>query len=162
MNRAQRRQAEREQRKSGGRVAEPVAINDAVHGALGSVAVLSVGDGDLALTFDKSKPVERERAAQVVTEMLERGYAILIQVGEKDGEPVYQRAKGFDPETCEYLIVGAPDAVGALPAAPSRALVPEVVETGPRRRGRPRKHDIPTRVPAERTRTVAVARTAGG
>jgi hypothetical protein len=29
--------------------------------------------------------------------MLKRGFAILVQVGTRKGEPLYQRAKGFDP-----------------------------------------------------------------
>lgn len=124
---------------------------------IGSLNALNVGEGDVTLTFDKSKPVERERAAQIVVDMLARGYAILIQVGEQDGEPVYQRAKAFDPERCEYLIVGAPDAVGAMLPPPPESTVPPA-----RRRGRPRKADVTTRVPAERTRAVAVARSAGG
>jgi hypothetical protein len=136
---------------------------------IGTVAVLNVGEGDLTLTFDKSKPAERERAKKIITDMLARGYAILVQVGEHDGEPVYQRAKGFDPETCEYLIVGVAEDEARV-TTEGNVIVPEVVEAelapdipppAPLKRGRPRKLTT-ERIPAEKTRTVAVARTAGG
>jgi hypothetical protein len=114
---------------------------------LGEVAILNVGDGDTKLTFDPTKPAERKRAASVVTDMLKRGFAIFVQVGEKDGKPLYSRAETFDPETCEYLIVGTPEENTDEPSpAPGK------------RRGRPPG----TRIKAESTRTVAVGRSAGG
>ncbi len=113
----------------------------------GEVGILNVGAGDTKLSFDPSKPAERKRAAKVVTEMLQRGYAIFVQAGEKDGEPLYRRAHSFDPETCEYLIVGVPDdEVEAV--APKKA-----------RRAAPR---ATVRVPAATTHAVSVARSAGG
>jgi hypothetical protein len=117
----------------------------------GEVGILNVGAGDTKLTFDKSNPAERERAARIVADMLKRGYALLVQVGKKNGEPLYQRAKAFDPKTCEYIVAGGPD---------------EAIDIGrevsaPARRGRPRR-GRPRRIQAERTRAVAVGRTAGG
>ncbi len=112
--------------------------------ALGELGILNVGTGDTELSFDPTRPAERKRAAKVVMDMLERGYAILIQVGERDGKPLYQRAEAFDPETCEYLIVGAPDEETKAPAASAR-------------KGKTRR-----RVPAGSTRGVAIARSAGG
>lgn len=56
-------------------------------GALGSVAVLNVGRGDLTLSFDKANTAERKKAKSVVQDMLKRGYAIFVQVDTKDGEP---------------------------------------------------------------------------
>ena len=117
----------------------------------GEVGILNVGAGDTKLSFDPKNPIERERAARIVTDMLKRGYALLVQVGEKKGEPVYQRAKAFDPKTCEYIIAGGPDEeinIGGPGMEPHR---------GP---GRPRKAE--RRVPAHSTRAVAVGRTAGG
>ena len=115
----------------------------------GSVGILNVGAGDTKLTFDKSNQKERERAARIVADMLKRGYALLVQVGKKNGEPIYQRAKSFDPKTCEYIVAGGPD---------------EAIDIGrqaePRRPGRPRATE--RRIPAEQSRAVAVARTAGG
>lgn len=114
----------------------------------GEVGILNVGAGDTKLTFDKKNPVERARAAKIVEDMLKRGFAILIQVGKKNGEPLYQRAKGFDPKRCEYIIAGGPDEHLDL-SAPVAALT---------KRGRGR----PIRLAAETTRAVSVGRTAGG
>lgn len=117
---------------------------------IGCLGILNVGDGDTKLTFDPKNEAERERAAKIVTDMLRRGFAIMVQVGERDGKPLFQRAESFDPETCEYLIVGTPDEQpNAQPAPMPRA-----------RRGRPRKELM--RVPADKVRGVAVARSAGG
>lgn len=117
----------------------------------GTVGILNVGAGDTKLSFDKSNPAERKRAAGIVSDMLKRGFAILIQVGEKGGEPIYQRAKAFDHETCEYIIAGGPDEELNLSIK-----VPEPKVTARRKPGRPR------RVDAAKTRAVSVGRTAGG
>ena len=109
----------------------------------GSVAILNVGEGDVKLSFDQGKPEEAKRAKKIVTDMLARGYAILVHVGEKDGEPVYRRATKFDPKTNEYIIAGATD-----------DQVPSVEQ--------PRRKPGPRRVPAASTRAVAVSRSAGG
>lgn len=125
----------------------------------GEIGILNVGHGDTKLSFDPEKPAERERAAAVVTDMLKRGYAILVQVGERDGKPLYMRAEAFDAATCEYLIVGVPD---RDPRDTHDKLKPDTgLDAGPslkRGRGRPRKY----RVDAATTRATAVARSAGG
>lgn len=108
------------------------------------LGILNVGAGDTSLSFDPANPAEVERAKQAIVDMLRLGYAIMVRVGEQDGEPIYRRAKGFDPATCEYLIVGAPEA-GSDSAEPS-----------PRRRSRT------ARIAAASTEGVAVARSAGG
>lgn len=127
---------------------------------IGELAILNVAAGDTKLTFDPSKPEERRRAAAVVTDMLKRGFAILVQVGEKDGKPLYQRAESFDPETCEYIIVGMPE--GDTGSEEAEAEAPQ--EKAPAaRRGRPRKESLPRhRIKAESTKAVSVARSAGG
>lgn len=117
----------------------------------GQLGILNVGDGDTKLSFDKNNPAERERAKRIVQDMLRRGYAILVEVGKADdGEPIYRRAKDFDPETCEYIIAGDP--VGDI-----NLHEPEAGQTPARRPpGRPR------RVAADKTSAVAVGRMAGG
>lgn len=120
---------------------------------IGELAVLNVGDGDTKLTFDKDKPEERKRAAKIIGDMLKAGYTILIQVDEKDGEPLYQRAKGFDPEHCEYIIAGD---VAAVPSGVD--VRDDAPRAAPAKQGRPKDR----RVPAEATRAVGVARSAGG
>lgn len=116
----------------------------------GTVAILNVGEGDTTLTFDKKNPKERERAAKVVADMLKRGYALLVQVGTRKGEPVYQRIHSFDPKRCEYIIAGAPDEtidIGQPLAAPYL---------------KKRRKTKTTRIPAEKTSAVSLGRTAGG
>lgn len=84
---------------------------------IGQLGILNVGSGDTKISFDPANPVERDRAAKIVTDMIRRGYAIMIVVGERDGRPLYQRAIDFDPATCEYIIMGdAPPDVQAVPA----------------------------------------------
>ena len=118
------------------------------------LTILTVGDGDTTLSFDPKKPAECARAKKVVDDMLRRGFAILVEVGKKDGEPLYQRARAFDPETAEYIIVGAPDDEEAEEEA---ATAPKAAR--PRRKaGAKRKR----RVKASDANAVAVARTAGG
>lgn len=115
----------------------------------GVVGILNVGAGDTTLSFDPKNLVERKRAALVVADMLRRGYALLVQVGKKNGEPLYQRARGFDPKTCEYIVAGGPDEVIDIgKGAQSEKL----------RRGRPPMR----RIKASKTRAVSVGRTAGG
>jgi hypothetical protein len=117
-----------------------------------ALAVLNVGSGDTKLTFDKSKPEECKRACAAVTDMLKRGFAILVEVGEKDGRPLYQRAEAFDPETAEYIIIGAPDEE----ATAAEAKEPAAFTPPTRGRGKARRFD------AAKTPAISVARSAGG
>ena len=121
---------------------------------MGTVEILNVGEGDTKLVFDKNNPQERERAAKIVQDMLQRGYALLVEVGRDDnGQPLYQRAHGFDPNTCEYIIASAGDEVVDI----GHDVGQSAAEPRRKKRGRPQK-----RVPADSVRTVGVARTAGG
>lgn len=137
----------------------------------GTLGILNVGAGDTKISFDKSNPAERARAGRIVADMLRRGFAIFIEVGVRDGKPLYQRAEAFDPETSEYLIAGDPPADPG-PDSDDRAApapIPEVPDekeaTPPARapRGGKAKGRAPRRrVAAEKTRGVAVAPSAGG
>lgn len=119
---------------------------------VGEIGILNVGAGDTKLTFDPKKPAEVKRAARIVKDMIRRGFAILIQVGEDEKGPLYRRATDFDEETAEYIIVGDP----------AEQETPNVKKpAGPAKRGRKAKA-IPKRYAAGRTKAVAVARTAGG
>lgn len=126
------------------------------HDYTGVIGILNVGAGDTKISFDKEKPEERKRAAQIVTDMLRMGYAILVQVGEQDGKPLFMRAESFDPETCEYLIVGLPEVRATEPDTEAET---STEASTPKKRGRKPKL---CRVPAESTRATAVARSAGG
>lgn len=115
----------------------------------GTLSILNVGEGDVKISFDKNNPEERKRASKVVADMLRAGYAILIKVGQKDGEDVFKRAIKFDPETCEYIVAGAVATDETPPKPESFA------------KGTSARNPV-TRVPAERTHAVSVGRTAGG
>lgn len=131
----------------------------------GTLSILNVGAGDTKLSFDKSNPAERIRAGRIVTDMLRRGYALLVEV-ERDGAKAYERVQAFDPETSEYIIADF-DPLAATPAptentdhgsetqASEESSAP-AAESTKRKRGRPR------RIPAEGASAVAVARSAGG
>lgn len=140
-----------------------------------SLAILNVGAGDTKLSFDPKHPAERIRAARIVRDMLRRGYALLVQVGVEEGEPVYQRARGFDETKCEYIIADldpeAAEPTRFLKTDTERSLEQsgtaasdEATERAeakpPRQRGRPR--GAARRLPAATTPAVAVSRSAGG
>jgi hypothetical protein len=123
----------------------------------GVLEILSVGEGDTKLTFDKNNPEERARAAKIVQDMLRRGYALMVQVGMKDDKPLYQRAMEFDPEQCEYIIATTGDEVINI-GTPAEPMEGTVIPAAKKKRGRP----ATVRLPADKTNAVAVARTAGG
>lgn len=110
------------------------------------LSILNVGDGDTKLTFDPDKPAERERAKRIVTEMLRRGYTIVVRMEGGDGDPWYTRVQAFDPATCEYVIEGL-----------SKAEEAEIADTLHPKKGRPKK-----RVPAMSAPAVAIAKPARG
>jgi len=132
----------------------------------GTVGILNVGAGDVKLVFDNSNPAECIRAARIVTDMLRRGYALLVEV-EVDGVKKFRRALDFNAATCEYIIAdfdpveaGRADrkegerekeTAKTAPSDPAGAATPARGRE-PRRRG----------VPASSTRAVAIARSAGG
>lgn len=115
----------------------------------GTLAILNVGAGDTKLTFDRKKPEEVKRAAAAIQDLLKRGFAILVKVGTRKGEPLYQRAKAFDPKTNEYIIVGAPEDA------------PEAQQVQAPKKARKAK-PAARRIKAEKTSAVAVSRSAGG
>ena len=117
----------------------------------GTMAILNVGAGDTKLTFDRKKPQEVKRARAVVLDMIKRGFAIMIEVGTKDGAPLYQRAVKFDPKTDEYIIMGVPEDAENEDAEKQKA-------PAPRRRGKKAER----RIKADSTSAIAVARSAGG
>lgn len=134
-------------------------------GKKGEVGILSVGAGDTKLSFDKSNPAERIRAARIVKDMLRRGYALLVEVDDGKGGKVFRRAKDFDEDVCEYIIADF-DPVEAAEHDAQESESAEVegkskateVSQGPP----PAKRARTKRVDAESTRSVAVARTSGG
>ena len=131
---------------------------------IGQVGILNVGTGDTKLSFDPNNPQERIRAARIVTDMLRRGYALLVEV-ERNGEKKFQRIKQFDEEKCEYIIADF-DPVAAEEADQEEASheetpSQETAEVPKPRRGRPPKLKDRA-IPAEQTRAIGVPRRAGG
>lgn len=129
----------------------------------GTVGILNVGAGDTKLSFDPTNPAERIRAARIVKDMIRRGYALLVQTGEDtDGKPTYTRALDFDEEHAEYIIADL-DPVKALEEDLKEEENAGDIERKPAT-GKPRgrKGAGRKRVAADKTKAVAVSRTAGG
>lgn len=147
----------------------------------GQVSILNVGSGDTKLSFDNKNPAETIRASRIVRDMLRRGYALLVETVQPDGTKVYQRALDFDETANEYIVADfdasyVRSEVPAMPLPPEgwKPAAPEMHHEevseaqadgdaaaaptpSPRRSSRPTK-----RIPANRAKAVAVARSAGG
>lgn len=101
----------------------------------GELSVLNTGYGDIRVTFNDQDDEETNKALQMLEDMQQRGYAIMVEL--PDG--TYQRAERIDRQTKSYVLV------------PPKAA----------RRGA-KKRDVEVRQPIARTRAVGVARSAGG
>ncbi len=137
--------------------------------SMGQVGILNVGAGDTKLVFDKDDPAECIRAARIVTDMLRRGYALLVEVTMPGGEKKFQRVTEFREDTCEYVIADF-DPVTAGNAdkaeAPHEHATEQAATAGDgaaNEESRAPKQRRPRRViPASESRAVAIGRTAGG
>lgn len=111
----------------------------------GSLSVLNVGHGDLKLSFNSQDPAEVERARKAVNDMLNRGYAIFVELaGGK-----LRRVKKFDSRRDVYIVADVPaEAAAAGPA-----------QTG---NGRRSSKQRTASIPAKKAKATAVAPTAGG
>jgi hypothetical protein len=100
----------------------------------GQIDVLNVAGGDITIRFDKNDVREQIRAGRIIGDMLNRGYALLIEVEGPDGKK-YQRARGFDPETSEYIIADFDPVIAELadrePRVQARHLSAGVGDGGP-------------------------------
>lgn len=67
---------------------------------MGKLSCLSVNDGDIEISFDTEDCAEAIRAKRIITDMLKRGYALLIKMA--DGR--YVRAHEFDEKQGVYVI----------------------------------------------------------
>jgi len=115
-----------------------------------SLDVLNCGLGDLKLSFDPKNPVERERAARAVEDMLKRGYVIFV---EHKGRT--ERVKTFDPKKCEYIISDVPGVIREEHDAITPSTETKIgAADRPRGKGR--------RVKAESVKGTAIAPRAGG
>lgn len=122
----------------------------------GEIGILNVGAGDDKLVFDPKDPKSMARGARVVTDMLRRGYALLIEVPDGKGGTKTRRVKKFHPSKHEYII-------DEVPEEPGMSEKPNVEKTSGTGRAKARRRGTSERsVPAAGTRGVAVSRIAGG
>jgi hypothetical protein len=119
---------------------------------MSQLRILNVGEGDRTLKFDPNNPEERENAKIAVTEMLKLGFAIFVRDGERDGQPLYARATGFDAMRNEYVIVGVPEQESPRQGTPR----------DPGSKTERSRRQQTRRVPADKTDALGVARSAGG
>lgn len=125
----------------------------------GEMGILNVGAGDTKIVFDPANPQDMIRAARIVKDMLRRGYALLVLV--QADPPTYRRATDFDEATCEYIIADFDPIIAkehdneeATQQQEAEAVSADQPQTKPGTKNR--------RIPAASTKSVAVARTAGG
>jgi hypothetical protein len=67
---------------------------------MGSLNCLSVSEGDITISFDSNNIAEAIRAKRMITDMLRRGYALLIRMD--DG--THTRCLEFDEKRSEYIV----------------------------------------------------------
>jgi hypothetical protein len=133
---------------------------------MGSVGILNIGCGDTKLVFDKDNPADCIRAARIVSDMIRRGYALLVEV-DRDGVKKYQRVKKFDEARCEYIIADFDPVVAQKVDADEHPVEPPA-ETGPGAPGKAKPNSLKRlrlkdrAVKASRARATAIPRTAGG
>jgi hypothetical protein len=128
---------------------------------MGELSVLNVAAGDIKLTFDTNDAVEAIRAKRMISDMLRRGYALLIEV---DGK--FQRALEFKEDVGEYIVADFDPSGPALKPQITHTIAEEIIhaenetknETSlPKAKSRGRKA-----IPMEKAKAVAVGRSAGG
>jgi hypothetical protein len=69
----------------------------------GVLEILNVQGGDVKITYDKDNPSETIRAKRIITDMLRRGFALIVEI-ERDGKKAYERIKDFDEARGEYIV----------------------------------------------------------
>lgn len=125
----------------------------------GSLSILNVAGGDVKISFDKDNIAESIRAKRMITDMLRRGYALLVEI---DG--AYQRAISFDEAHGEYIVADYDSSFTATPEVVAPSLKEsahaeveeaEVQASSKKKNGR-------RRLAMESTKAVGVARSAGG
>jgi hypothetical protein len=134
---------------------------------MGTLEILNVGAGDVKISYDRNDAAEAIRARRIVTDMLRRGYALLVEM--PDGK--MQRVLEFDEQHGEYIVADL-DPVKAEATVNDPELRPGVAPSGPVPPntcacGRPARHrgackGRRRRMPMESTRATAVAPSAGG
>jgi hypothetical protein len=133
----------------------------------GTIGILNVGAGDTKLTFDKSNPAETIRSARIVTDMLRRGYALLVEIEKPDGTKAFTRVHAFREDVAEYIIADldpSPSQTTETDDAQSEESPTAPADTDSATAEKPRRGRKPKlkAIPAVSTRGIAIARSAGG
>ena len=113
----------------------------------GEVSILSVGKGDLKFTFDTDDPAELEKAEQIVGNMIDRGYVLMVRF--KNGKT--RRVKRFSKSKREYIVADLPKAMQG-PIEKAKRSIGSVIGIKPKEAS----------VPAKNVELTAIAPTAGG
>jgi len=74
------------------------------------IDVLSIGRGDMRLSFTGDTPEERGKAEQVIGDMLRAGYSIFVET-----DSGLRRVKKYNPKRQTYIIVDTPSPTAAQP-----------------------------------------------
>jgi hypothetical protein len=154
----------------------------------GVLEILNVQGGDVKITFDQQNVSDAIRARRIVTDMLRRGYALVVEI-ERNGEKAYERIQGFDEARGEYIVADF-DAMAAhesdmddaadrlrkvaeqedrlrelnrrAAAYPPEEAAPKMDEEEPAATEKKKQGRPSTRMPMESTKATAVGRSAGG
>lgn len=132
----------------------------------GCLEILNVQSGDIKLTYDTNDAAEAIRARRIVSDMLRRGYAILVDI-ERDGERKYERILEFRENTGEFMIADfdsleAAKVDSANPDPPNTVVPNFSQDEGRPKRGRPRGSYKKKAVPMSAVNATAVAPRRGG
>lgn len=124
----------------------------------GTLELLNVGAGHIKVSMNNTDPVERERAKAMVTDMLQRGYAIFVEIEDGELAPV----KRFDPKKEAYIITDVPrpvktDTSIASPVTVSDSFV-STTPTTPTRKNKRKEREVSM----VKGKATAVGRSAGG
>lgn len=133
----------------------------------GNLCVLNVGAGDIRVTFNHADTGESAKALRMLTDMMSRGYAVLVEL--PDGS--YTRVQQVDATRGRYVITLPEDVAPPADAVPAtcacgcgKSIRPGTTwHRGHATRGKTsarkgRKYSVPVQT----SRAVGVARSAGG
>lgn len=137
---------------------------------MGTLSCLNVSGGDITIEFDTADASEAIRAKRMITDMLRRGYALLIEV---DGK--FTRCLEFKEDVGTYVVADFDPVIAEKEDSKDDSLqtTTDVTETtadsvqdadtstAPKKRGRPSKQKT-AEIPMAKAKARAVAPSSGG
>lgn len=81
---------------------------------IGVVGILNVGCGDTKLSFDPTNQAECIRAARIVTDMIRRGYALMVATGKCSGAEQINTHHTDQSQDYKCVIEIAPDSAAKM------------------------------------------------